>query len=986
MENVHVGKIIKKMKEFAKNKDLNGFKEFTKRVIQENLLNKQLNYSSKRAIIKAINEINLFFADFNKNEEFLLHLLDQERKRQNGKQDYIAFLINLVGELYYFMGQYNFALENYKKALDIRYQLYGDSHPDTIECYSNLALLYTELGRLREAEELFILTLKAYESKISGHIQEYITTIWNAGLMYQYWGKYSLAMEKYLTAMEISQLNVTKELTDSIENNLGVLYLETGNYQAAEQYLQKSSEFTLQYYGINHPKTIITLNNLVSAQMNLEKLDKAEKGFLQLQQTEKSSMPIISLKIKINYAVYIIKTGKTQEALALLKGCLEKNTTPETRIKIFSHIAKIQVIHKNVEKAFETIKKAIFYQKEVIGRRHIQYTKLLGLLGLILIHQNKKDEAFKTLSESTQLQNEILLQVSTSFSKDYAWNFLQKIKGELNELLSLFYILQKESTPKKLVKCKYIQEIYEILLKRKAVVFDAGAERYHQILKKRDPDLKRLFEKLVKIKEEIVLRTTKGYFSDSPEENQKRLNKLTSEAEILENRISIVVPIYSHELKTKQATLQQLKNKIPEKTLFVDIYKFHFFDFFTQEKTPQKEGYIIFYLQKSKTEFLFIENAAEIEKLIKKTESANDNPNRGVIKNSYNEAHDLTPENALGKLWHVLFGTQDIINNSNFDSICFSPDGEFFNLPFEALICKNGEYLIENYRVQYINSGRQLIYEQSNQNNKDTVMIFANPLFEIKKNLKTSVKNNKDRIKQTLFRNELNLFPQLPGTASEAEKIVKVLKKHHINSTSVYTHESVNDSELKKIDSPKILHFATHGFYLENRVDIHPFSRCGIALSGINNILKGELIPFFFEDGMLTGMDILSLNLINTDIVVLSACKTGRGQMASGEGVMGLCSALIASGVSSVMVSIWNVPDIFTVRLMSSFYENLVAGMKKSEALKRSKQKLILSLRTQWGEAPSWIWGGFILYGDDSAIRNLSMPSNIDTVVHGEKN
>ena len=556
----------------------------------------------------------------------------------------------------------------------------------------------------------------------------------------------------------------------------------------------------------------------------------------------------------------------------------------------------------------------------------------------------------------------------------------------MNELLSLFHILQKESTPENPITQQYIQEVYEILLKRKAVVFDAGVERYHQILKKRDPDLKRLFEKLVKMKEEIVLRTTKGYFSESPEENQIKLNELISKTEILENRISTVVPIYTHELKTKQATLQLLKSKIHEKTLFVDIHKFHFSDFFIQEENQQKEGYIIFYLQKNKTEFLFVEDAEEIDKLIKKTDSTNDIQNRGVINNSYSNGQELKPESALSKLWHVLFGAQDIFNNSDLDSICFSPDGEFFNLPFESLICENGAYLIENYTVQYINSGRQLIYETFNQNNNDTFMIFADPLFEIKNNVKTSNKKSNHRSNHTLLRNDLGNFPQLPGTASEAEEIIKVLKKNHISSTSLSTHESVNDRELKKIDSPKILHFATHGFYLENQVDIHPFYRCGIALSGINNVLKGEQIPSIYEDGMLTGMDILSLNLVDTEIVVLSACKTGRGQIAAGEGVMGLCSALIASGVSSVMVSLWNVPDIFTVRLMSSFYENLVAGMKKSEALKTSKQKLIQSLRSQWGEAPSWIWGGFILYGDDSSLKDISTLSNIDTVAHGEKN
>jgi len=987
MENSQIKSTIKKMEEFAKQKKLNEFQAFTERLIDEILLKDAYNYSSKRELLTSINNISLFFGDYQNDENILEKLLKEENEKKLPNQDYLAFIMNLLGELHYYEGKFNSALTQYQKSLDIRNSLYGDSHPDTIESYTNLALLYTELGNFTDAEEIFSRALQIYESKISGHIEDYIKTLWNTGLMYQYWGKYSLAMEKYLTALEISQLNMTHELTDNIENNLGVLYLETGNYESAEKYLKNSFEYTRKNFGINHPKTITTLNNLVSSQIKLDKLEMAESGFSHLLKADKSLIPIISKKITVNYAVFLGKSGKTQKALKLLENCLDPHTTPELQIKILANIARIQLIRNQLSESLETITKAISLQKKTTGKNHIQYTKLLGLLGQIFVRLDKKDEAFKKFKEATELQNEILLQVSTSFSKDYAWNFYQKISNELNQLLSLFNLLVKEKSEADAIILEYMHIIFELLLRRKAIVFDAGIERLNHILKKEDPHLLNLFQTLMKTKEEIVLRTTKGYFPESPEENQKKILDLISEAEILENRISNLVPIYSLELKTKRATLKIIRNKIPEKTLFVDIFKFRFFDFFVTDKEGSHESYIIFYLSNNKTSFLILEDAKEIEDLIKKTDSNRNDLNRGEINNSFKEDKELTPESALRKIWQVLFKNQFQFDHSKLNTFCVSPDGEFFNLPFETLICENGNYLIENYRIQYVNSGRQLIYNKNKKkNNNEEIIIFADPYFEIKKSTKTDENPDTKKTIHTLFRNELTQFPELPGTADEAKEIHTVFKNHNIYSIINFNHEAVNDSELKNLESPKILHFATHGFYLENRIDIHPFSRCGIALSGINNILRGESIPPLFEDGMLTGMDILSLNLNNCDIVVLSACKTGKGQINPGQGVMGLCSALFSAGVSSVLVSLWNVPDFFTVNLMSDFYNKLALGMKKSEALKLSKKTMIKTFRQQWGEAPSWLWGGFILYGDDSPITENASKKNVNSIVNGEQN
>ena len=986
MENSYLKNMQKKIKAFVKHHQIDQFLEYSTQIVDQMLIDDQFNYSSKKELTIMINQTCLLFGVYDHIEGLLLIILNHEIKKIQSSDDFIAFIKNLLGELYYYKGNYSLAMDYYKQAYDIRLALFGKSHPDSIESSSNLALLYTELGRLAEAEEIFSEVLKIFESEISGQIEDYIKTLWNTGLLYQYWGKYAKSIEKYLMALEISQLNGTDELTDTIENNMGVLYLETGNYEAAENHLQKSLDYTQKHFGKDHPKTVSTYNNLLSAQLHLGKLENAQQGFEELLKYNTNNMPITTIKIKINYAALLIKLGNTIKALEILKALQTYELIPEIQVKVLSNLSKIYLLNQDSSSTYENLEMALKIQNQLTGKKHIQYTKILGMLAHSYIVFSQPEMAFSILKEATELQNEILLEVSTSFSRDYAWNFLHRIDGELNKLLSLFYLLEKEKKEDVSLINNMMQEIFGIILRRKAVVFETGVERYHSILKGKNPYLKDLFQSLIRIKEEIVLRTTKGYFSETPEENRERIEQLNTKAEMIESRIASAFPTSSESTfllhsKTKKATLELLQSKIPQDTLFIDIYKFSFFDFYRSENSrhdktsmgqSQTFGYILFYIHHDQTHYYFIDDADEIEQIIKKGESSEPGYIRGYKSPSIEMQNNSMPEFFHQKLWQILFKNQTQINFSQISKLFVSPDGDFNNLPFETLICENGQFLIENYSVQYLSSGRELITQKESikeVNNK--VYIFADPSFEITNDKKQKKKNT---YQSRLLIKELEEFEELPGTASEAYEISNLLleKGFKKNDVVVFNKESVNDGEIKRLASPAILHLATHGFYLENRIDVHPYARCGIALSGINNILRGESIPDIFEDGLLTATDILSVNLLNTEIVVLSACKTGLGQIKPGEGIMGLCSALISSGVSSVMVSLWNVPDIFTVKLMSSFYHFLLTGMKKSEALKASKQQMIHQLRAQWGEAPSWIWGGFILYGDDSPIRTIT--------------
>ena len=193
------------------------------------------------------------------------------------------------------------------------------------------------------------------------------------------------------------------------------------------------------------------------------------------------------------------------------------------------------------------------------------------------------------------------------------------------------------------------------------------------------------------------------------------------------------------------------------------------------------------------------------------------------------------------------------------------------------------------------------------------------------------------------------------------------------------TEDQATENALKQIEAPRILHIATHGFFLQDverpapdsrgigvvgtgsplspsagvAVE-NPLLRSGLALAGFNSRSSGS------EDGVLTALEASNLNLFGTQLVVLSACETGLGDIANGEGVYGLRRAFALAGAESQLMSLWQVSDFGTQSLMAQYYEKLTAGMGRSEALREVQLEMIES----GGQYSSpYYWAAFILTG-----------------------
>ncbi|MBI2720721.1 MAG: CHAT domain-containing protein [Bacteroidetes bacterium] len=211
---------------------------------------------------------------------------------------------------------------------------------------------------------------------------------------------------------------------------------------------------------------------------------------------------------------------------------------------------------------------------------------------------------------------------------------------------------------------------------------------------------------------------------------------------------------------------------------------------------------------------------------------------------------------------------------------------------------------------------------------------------------------------------------QLPGTEAEVKNIAKLLVGYKVKTTALYGKDATELS-VKQLNSPSILHIATHGYFLADvdqvettkvlGVDVeaakeNPLLRSGVLLAACENVFDPEYhAAFNAENGVLTAYEAMNLNLDNTDLVVLSACETGLGSVRQGEGVYGLQRAFLIAGAKSIIMSLWGVSDEGTMELMTLFYTNYAKSGNKQRAFNNAIKQLKIKYKEPF------YWSAFVM-------------------------
>jgi CHAT domain-containing protein len=532
----------------------------------------------------------------------------------------------------------------------------------------------------------------------------------------------------------------------------------------------------------------------------------------------------------------------------------------------------------------------------------------------------------------------------------------------------------------------------EVLLNQKGIVYE--------ILTNRSRQMKSGGTTLQDSLNSIRAQLANAYFTDpanikNPELHLRYLQFLQAQQERLENQLAHEG--YESETPKTPITPTQLCQSLPEDYALVDFWYFPKYNFVGEKKGWGTRQYLaVVYQKNDEPEILQLGEADSLHNRLSELRQAILSTK---LDPTHTEQQHLTVEaviKAKGRqLYQRLFKPLlSAIGDKKKVIIC--ADGALHYLPFGVMVDEHDRYLLESYQFHYVSTGRDILqWNKKSLSKGSQPVIIADPDFNFTSSQQITfftpskpfsreflTHSSQESRQISVVSKELARrsrdwrqmgFSQLKYTGPEAVAIDSLLKQKGI-ATKLYLQDQAQESVLKSVVSPQILHISTHGFFLPDQPELrkpkeiggfssigefdrtpaleNPLLRCGLAFAGANHaesVKEGE-------DGLATAMEIAGLDLQGyarrgTDLVTLSACLTGVGELRSGEGVYGLHRSFLLAGAKTVLASLWSVPDLETKDLMVEFYRRYLFGenISKSEALRQAQLAVIEQLRKKYG-------------------------------------
>lgn len=290
-------------------------------------------------------------------------------------------------------------------------------------------------------------------------------------------------------------------------------------------------------------------------------------------------------------------------------------------------------------------------------------------------------------------------------------------------------------------------------------------------------------------------------------------------------------------------------------------------------------------------------------------------------------------------------------------TIWFSPDGGYHKFNLESFTDHTGKLAISTYKFRYVNSLNVLLKEEVDYSGNQTALLAGDPQFRMSL---SSVSDPLPReTSRALSEFQSRMFPgtylsELPGTRREVDSIGSMFSALGWDCT-ILTGSKASEDSISKVDSPRVLHLATHGFFAREeqqegnsigeyesrgyyKLNMDSYAKSCLFFSGAQSTL---FYAYDYQegsgDGILTAWEIMEMDLDNTELVVLSACDTGLGDVLASGGIYGLRRAFHLAGAENVLISLWKVDDRATQELMQEFYARWLSGMAMDEALLEAK-------------------------------------------------
>jgi CHAT domain-containing protein len=975
-------------------------------ILKEVTLRESLKNGDERAYLASLENASVILRRTGDYEEALVQIKKADKKslKLNGSNSTgYAKTLSCFGGVYYDMGvsvndmvYIKKAEEYFEKADLINTSLGEKGKFASLVNKSDQAFYNNDIGNLPAAEALLQYVVSKYETEFGPESTRYAAALNNIGVFYFNSGNYKQSEKSLVNAASIFTAGEESGSTATAIciSNLGALYHDMGNYARSEKMFSDArkifeggSQQNSQYYAI-------LLNNLASVLISKEYFATAENK--SKEQHVKSGRlfhkadSIFSANcpnqhpdgfaIKSNLSFWYLMNGEKKKAVQLyynqaadanisfrvvaMMNKIESSAliplTPEeverpvirpvmipVKVKMIDDVSAASANMNSIgesdaltNKLLEMILGKGLNLKNAVGEYHPSYAAALKALIMTYASVDNIELEEKMTLEYINTINHKTLQDFSFLSETEKELYYQTRLSDMNSFTA-YCLKRKQDNPSIAIPT------YNNILLNKGLMLKSSTAMRVAILGSKDPELLKLYDDWIAMQKEIS-----SYYSIPLELRTKDLNDLEKQANDLEKSLVAKSQDFSDYRKGLQVTWEDVR-----KSLKPDEAAIEFTDFKKHEKDGGDAVTYIALIVRSDSkypEMIKLFNEDQLESIIGSTGlNSTDIINRiygGIDARLYN------------LIWKPVEQYLKGIKN-----VYISPSGLLFRVSFPAISNGANTYLCDNYNIQVEGSTGNITNRAGLVAGSQSALIFGG--------IRYSNSNSGSQV-----------WGYLEGTKNEGDAISNILKKGSFNVQYLTENNATETFFKQNAGSYNILHLATHGFFFDDPNNIrfeekkdkvefgavafrgasrgsfgvnsfvnnsNPLMRSGLVLAGANDVwVKTE--QGATDDGVLTAQEVASIDMRKNNLVVLSACETGLGDIKGTEGVYGLQRALKMAGVRNIIMSLWQIPDKETVEFMGKFYEKYLATRDIRQSFADAQHEMRLKYSPYY-------WGAFVL-------------------------
>ncbi len=857
-------------------------------------------------VAQSLNNLGTLYknkGDYGRAEPLLVRSVAIYEKALGPNHPDVATSLNNLATIYLDKGDYVRAEALSVRALTIFETAFGANHPILAQNLHNLAELYRAKGDYAQAEPLLVRSLSIFEKALGPEHPYVAYSLNNLALICYFKGDYTRAEPLYRRALVIFEKTLGADHPNVAHtlNCLALLYNEKGDYTHAAPLYERSLAISEKALGADHPEVAYSLNNLGMVYTSRGDYTQAEPLFVRA------------------LAIYEKVLGADHRSVAYT----------------LNNLAVLNKKKGDFAQAESLFVKSAILREKALGSDHPDVAQSFTSLAGVFLIKNDVNQAVLYQSRANEVSERDLARNLVSGSERQKLLYLKQTAKNTDITLSL----NVQSAPQ---NPDALKAALTVVLRRKGRALDALTSEIETLRRQQDPQTQKLLDDYAGLVGQISVLTLRGPEKKKPEEHLAFLRSMEEQKEALENEIGQRSKEF--QVQTVAITVEEVQKLIPPEAILVEYAVYQPYDPKTEQfGTPR---YVAYTLNHQGTiNVADLGETKPIDQLVTRFRQTLSQPKTKIGGEIKPVAH------ALDRL--VMQPVRTLVGTAT--HLLISPDGALSLIPFAALIDDSGKFLLENFRLTYLTSGRDLLRLAVKIESRRPPLILADPDYS-------------DGLGPILVGRQYAPLSRLFGTKVEALSLKNLFPEADLKMQDAATKQA-----LKTVHRPEILHIATHGRFLDDKPQALPRKpRAKVPLDAEKLKVENPLLRswLFFaganrggsneNEGTLTALEAAQLDLWGTKLVVLSACETAVGETKTGDGVYGLRRALVLAGSESQLMSLWSVSDRGTRELMVEYYTRLKAGEGRSDALRNVQLRML----TDPKRSHPYYWASFIQSGE----------------------